>query len=243
MRLGFSATAARSAYRARMGDVGAEVPWHAARLDRYTAAQLELAAQVWSNRASGAYRAAAGFSDLSIRLAHVAPLDLVGLAARFASESLAHVELCVRVATVFGGTADIDPPLIHEPGDDLPALVVVRCCVEASIAAAEAIAAARGAAPLAEAALHVLATDLQWHAQLGALYAEHAGPSMTDTERGQLVLVARQAVRALPRPAVSSGDPRLAELGIAPADTFPTAAAQVIADVASYFLGGAGHVP
>lgn len=100
-----------SAYRAMRPEVEA-MPWGTIDLSKYPATLAEAAQKSWTGAAFQEHRTgAACAATLRSLIEARAPLDLIALASRFPLDEMVHVELCARLATEFGGAAE----LIYEP--------------------------------------------------------------------------------------------------------------------------------
>lgn len=255
--LGLSTTEARPLFRARAGDPGDGLPWDTLDAAAYPAPVLVVARDGWTRMAFDEYRTALAFSELATRMGQArAPLDLWGLATRFAAEELAHLELCARMAMALGGASEIrfDPDALRpaasaalSPLQRASELVVRLCCVGEAFSAPMLAACARAAAPLPRAVLERLARDEVWHGRLGALYFEWLGPSLDAPERARLGQVARDAMEISSSgweqaPLAGARDPHLEALGLLDGATYGAAARRAFASAVRAPLEALGLV-
>ncbi|TKD08436.1 ferritin-like domain-containing protein [Polyangium fumosum] len=205
--LSFSNGFARTLHERALGDIEHEYPWQSLDPSRYPPLLLARARVGWTENAFNEFCTAAAMGQMLQALVQArAPLDLIGMASRFAIEEVLHVELCARMAMRLGGGApihydpedivfDLDPSLT--PLERSNELVVRLCCVGEALSFPLLSGAMRSAShPLSRSILETIVRDEAHHGNFGFLYLDWIRADLRPAERDRLGKAARQTLDA-----------------------------------------------
>jgi len=156
------------------------IPWTQTTAGTLTQADRALLADTWRRRARAEYLAISTFSVLSMDLcAAGAPADVLSLVHRSAIDEVRHAELCVRLASVYGGGEEPPPSGMSDLPDD-PArprreqavanALLVSCVAETVATVVLATLRQEVTDPVVKAVLGVIYADEVTHARLGWSY-------------------------------------------------------------------------
>lgn len=173
-------------------------------------AGMQLAARIfWTKAAFQEYRTgAACAATLQALLQARAPIDLVTLATRFATDEMIHVELCARLAAEFGGGVELtyDPEHLVEAfveGNVDPIVrashmvVSVYCVGEAYSLPLLAGSCQATKDPLINAVLSRIVRDEGDHGAFGWFYLDWALPHLSAEDLKALGITAQKAIDGL----------------------------------------------
>lgn len=198
-----------------------DMPWASFDASVYDDEVRVAARAAWTRAAFQEHRTAAACAvSLRALVEARAPVDLIGIAARFPVDELVHVELCARMAGVLGGGTEIlhkPAELIRDPSSSLSPLmraadIVVRVyCVGEALS----IPLLRGAwhaarHPLPKAILGTIVRDEAAHGTFGYWFLDWALPRLSEDDRAELATSAGRAIapiRALWKQIESSPPP------------------------------------
>lgn len=197
-------------YRKTRPEVEA-LPWGSLDASLYDEPVRHAACSAWTRAAFQEHRTADAIAiALQALVEAQAPLDLIAMATRFPLDEVVHVELCARMAALFGGGTEVryrPNELLRAPEPTLPPLlraadVVVRVfCVGEALS----IPLLRGAwqaavHPLSKAVLGTIVRDEAAHGTFGWWFLDWALPQLGPSEREVLAGSAERAmapIRAL----------------------------------------------
>ncbi len=196
-------------YRRMRPEVEA-MPWGTFDTKPIREAALVIARKQWTLAAFQEHRTGiACAATLRALMECRAPLDLIGLCARFPLDELVHVELCARMAMELGGGTEVrhDPDqLILDPPPELPPLVRAGHMVVRFFCVGEALSipllhstwkAARH--PLPRAVLGRIVKDEAAHGTFGFAFLDWALPMLSEDDRVLLGDAADRAIRVISR--------------------------------------------
>ena len=177
------------------------LPWDSFSLEGASPQAVLSARSTWTEAAFQEHRTgAACAATLQALITAQAPIDLVAMASRFTLDEMVHVELCARLASLFGGGAPIayDPKqVIALPDPSLSPLLSAAELVVRNFCVGEALSipllrgswhAARQ--PLIKAILSRIVKDEAAHGAFGWIFLDWADEALTEADRAHL---ARQA--------------------------------------------------
>ena len=217
------------------------LPWGSLQLDGLQSPVLDRARRFWTTAAFQEYRtAAACAATVEALLAAQAPLDLVGVASRFVSDEIAHVEICARIAAELGGGAELmyDARSLVPSGLEVEPLlraaeliIPVFCVGEAFSLPMQRATLVKVPQPLLRSAWQLISKDEARHARFGWTFLEWANELIDDEQRSRLSEVAKTAMRAvLPPPSPHSTQDAMT-LGWLPAAEYRTRAERALEEV------------
>ena len=170
------------------------MPWDSLDLSRANPRAVLTARATWTAAAFQEHRTgAACAATLQALITARAPVDMIGMASRFALDEMVHVELCARLASLFGGGAPIsyDPKnMILLPKPSLSPrlaaaeLVVRNFCVGEALS----IPVLRGSwhaarQPLIRQVLARIVKDEAAHGAFGWIFLDWAEDDFSDEDR------------------------------------------------------------
>jgi hypothetical protein len=160
------------------------IPWSASTAAQLSDAERARLVGTWMRRSEAEYLAVSTFAVLAIDLvAAMAPADVISLCMRAGIDEVRHAELCLRMASLYGGGQPLPPPAMSSLPDepDQPKLhqalantMLVSCVSETY--ATTVLSATRDLTtdPTAQAVLTAIYSDEVMHARLGWSYMRHA---------------------------------------------------------------------
>ncbi len=171
-----------------------ELPWHSLDLSHASPAALLVARTTWTEMAFQEHRTgAACAATLQALIAARTPIDLVAMASRFTLDEMVHVELCARLAQLFGGGAPVsyDPKaIIVLPAPELtPTLAAAELVVRNfCVGEASSVAVLRGSwhatkQPLIKAVLARIVKDEATHGAFGWIFLDWVEEALSDSDR------------------------------------------------------------
>lgn len=184
------------------------MPWGTLDLEHMTEAERVAARLAWTSAAYQEHRTAVGVTAaLRALLEASAPLDLIGLAARFPLDEAVHVELCARMAMEAGGGTEIlyqpdavvlDADRSLSPLMRAADLIVRFFCVGEALS----IPLIRGTCkvarhPLPRAILSRILRDEAAHGTFGFLFLDWADDKLGPEDREMLASSADLAIQAV----------------------------------------------
>lgn len=185
-----------------------DMPWGTLDLSGVSEEDRIAARRAWTTAAYQEHRTAVGVTAaLRALLEANAPLDLIGLAARFPLDETAHVELCARMAMEAGGGTEIlyQPDAVVMDADrELSPLMRAGDLVVRFFCVGEALSiplirgtwkAARH--PLPRAILGRILRDEAAHGTFGFLFLDWALPKLDEREKERLAESADLAIVAV----------------------------------------------
>jgi len=182
--------------------------WGTLDLERMTEDERVAARLAWTSAAYQEHRTAVGVTAaLRALLEANAPLDLVGLAARFPLDEAVHVELCARMAMEAGGGTEIryqpdavvlDADRSLSPLMRAADLVVRFFCVGEALSIPLIRGTCKAARhPLPRAILSRILRDEAAHGTFGFLFLDWADDKLADDDRELLAHSADLAIQAV----------------------------------------------
>ncbi|MDI1442570.1 ferritin-like domain-containing protein [Polyangium sp. 6x1] len=203
--LSFSNGFARTLHERALGAIERDYPWDSLDPARYPPLLVARARFGWTENAFNEFTTAAAMGQMLQALVQArAPLDLIGMASRFAVEEVLHVELCARMAMRLGGGAplhydpedlvfELDPSL--DPLQRATEIVVRLCCVGEALSFPLLSGAMRSAShPLSRSILETIVKDEALHGKFGFLYLDWIAAELGPAERDRLGKAARETV-------------------------------------------------
>ena len=181
------------------------LPWADFDISKATPEAIRAARSTWTEAAFQEHRTgAACAATLQSLISARAPIDLVAMASRFALDEMVHVELCARLAQLFGGAAPLSydpkhlialPDAALSPKLQASELVIRNFCVGEALS----IPILRGSwhaarQPLIKAILGRIVKDEAAHGAFGWLYFDWALDFHDEADRLHL---AKQAARTI----------------------------------------------
>jgi hypothetical protein len=183
------------------------LPWATLDANDFPAEIVFAARKSFTEGAWNEYRTGAAFLDLShVLLRAGAPIDLVAMAADFAVDEMAHVELNARVAMALGGPTTLEVDALHacahadaqrERLRACEIAVRLSCVAEALSAPLLAMAARAATQPLVRAVLLRLASDEGAHGAMGHHVLAWAESDLDAAARRHLARAATEEIDAL----------------------------------------------
>jgi hypothetical protein len=171
-------------------------PWGAFRPSEHPDAALTLALDLWLGLSRGEYGAIGLFARLAAGLAQVgAPFDFVHAVTQACTDETRHAELCLRMAELCGGAAQLQfaseefaamvAPFSSE--EELDLTMIRSVALSETLATALLTACQRRATErLSKSLLTALLSDEVHHARLGWYYLAHRAPRWSRAERQRL---------------------------------------------------------
>lgn len=184
------------------------MPWGTLDLGTMSEDDRIAARRAWTSAAYQEHRTAVGVTAaLRALLEANAPLDVIGLAARFPLDEAVHVELCARMAMEAGGGTEIlyqpDAVVLDADRDLSPLmragdLVVRFFCVGEALSIPLIRGTCKAARhPLPRAILSRILRDEAAHGTFGFLFLDWAESKLTERDREVLADSADRAIRAV----------------------------------------------
>ena len=184
------------------------MPWGTLNLESMSDEDRIAARKAWTSAAYQEHRTAVGVTAaLRALLEANAPLDLVGLAARFPLDEAVHVELCARMAMEAGGGTEIlyqpDAVVLDADRDLTPLmraadLVVRFFCVGEALSIPLIRGTCKAARhPLPRAILSRILRDEAAHGTFGFLFLDWAEEKLDERDREVLAASADLAIAAV----------------------------------------------
>ena len=173
------------------------MPWDSLDLSRADPRAVLTARSTWTNAAFQEHRTgAACAATLQALITARAPVDMVAMASRFALDEMVHVELCARLASLFGGGAPISydpkqmillPDAALSPRLAAAELVVRNFCVGEALS----IPVLRGSwhaarQPLIRQVLARIVKDEAAHGAFGWIFLDWAEEDFSEEDRRHL---------------------------------------------------------
>jgi hypothetical protein len=235
-------------HQRNVGDFERAFDWSSLRPEAYAAKVVERARLAWTHQALSEYGTAVSMTQLVDALARaLAPIDLITMAATFATQELAHAELYSRLAMTMGGGApvELDPAQLgvrlgdtqRSPREHANELVVLLCCVgEAFSCPMLSAGIGPGTHPLVRAVLEHVVREEALHARLGWLYLDWVSDELSTQERERLAKVAgtmlERVADTLPKASAAAvPDEELAALGWLNAVSYRARALRAVQEV------------